>query len=187
MATSRRQKVLYEFGQFRLDPAERILLAGRESIALTPKAFDTLLLFVENSGQLLRKDELIEKLWPESFVGDNSLAQNISALRKALDEGSGQQHIETVPRLGYRFLVPVRKVEEELLVNVSPSTQLVRDDGTAVGVPVEDRPEVSESVVASAADALPTVPTVDETNAAAEIPVPAPQPTVAVGPQRRRL
>jgi len=187
MATSKRQKVLYEFGQFRLDPAERILLAGGESIALTPKAFDTLLLFVENSGQLLRKDELIEKLWPESFVGDNSLAQNISALRKALDEGSGQQHIETVPRLGYRFLVPVRKVEEELLGNVQPSTLLVGDDETAVGVLAEDGPEVSQSVPAGAADALPTAPAVDDTSAAPEIPVPASQPTVAVSPQRRRL
>src|SRR5437773_6933943 len=97
-------KVFYDFGVFRLDPEERLLLCQGAAIPLTPRSFDTLLLLVENSGHMLRKDELIEKLWPDSFVGENSLAQNISVLRKALDEDpSGQQYIETLPRLGYRF------------------------------------------------------------------------------------
>jgi DNA-binding winged helix-turn-helix (wHTH) protein/TolB-like protein/cytochrome c-type biogenesis protein CcmH/NrfG len=114
VAIDKQDKVLYEFSVFRLDPEERLLLCRGESVPLTPKAFDTLLLLVENGGHVLKKDELIEKLWPDSFVGENSLAQNISALRKALDEGSGeQQHIETLPRLGYRFSAPVTKVHPQ--------------------------------------------------------------------------
>ncbi len=112
MAIDRQSKVLYEFGVFQLDPDERLLLCRGEAVPLTPRAFDTLLLLVENSGHRLRKDELIEKLWPDSFVGENSLAQNISALRKALDEdSSGQQYIETLPKLGYRFTAPVVRVQ----------------------------------------------------------------------------
>jgi DNA-binding winged helix-turn-helix (wHTH) protein/TolB-like protein len=112
VAIDRQHKVLYEFGVFLLDPEERLLSCRGDAIPLTPKAFDTLLLLVENCGHRLSKDELIEKLWPDSFVGENSLAQNISALRKALDERSGgQQYIETLPRLGYRFTAPVTRVE----------------------------------------------------------------------------
>ena len=122
MAATRPQKVFYDFGVFRLDPQERVVLCASKPISLTPKAFDTLLLLVENSGHMLRKEELIEKLWPDSFVGENSLAQNISALRKALDDGSGIQYIETVPRLGYRFIATALQVKEEsdLLISTTP-------------------------------------------------------------------
>jgi Tol biopolymer transport system component/DNA-binding winged helix-turn-helix (wHTH) protein len=93
---------LYEFGPFRLDPAERILLRGNDIVPLTPKAFDTLYLLVRNSGHLLEKDEMIRALWPDTFVEEGSLSNNIFLLRKAL--GENPAFIETVPRRGYRFV-----------------------------------------------------------------------------------
>jgi DNA-binding winged helix-turn-helix (wHTH) protein len=99
---------LYEFGPFRLDPAERKLLRGNEIVALTPKAFDTLHLLVRNSGHLLEKDELITMLWPDTFVEEGSLSNNIFLLRNAL--GENPEYIETVPRRGYRFVGAVRQL-----------------------------------------------------------------------------
>jgi TolB-like protein/DNA-binding winged helix-turn-helix (wHTH) protein/Tfp pilus assembly protein PilF len=98
---------LYEFGPFRLDPSERKLLRGNEIVSLTPKAFDTLHLLVRNSGHLLEKDELIRMLWPDTFVEEGSLSNNIFLLRKAL--GEDPPFIETVPRQGYRFVGAVRQ------------------------------------------------------------------------------
>ena len=96
---------MYEFGPFRLDPAERLLLRNGQTVPLAPKAFDTLLLLVENSGHLLTKDELMKHLWPETFVEEVNLAQNISAIRRALDDKNGGAHyIETVAKGGYRFV-----------------------------------------------------------------------------------
>ena len=98
---------LYEFGSFRLNPAERRLLRGNEIVALTPKAFDTLHLLVRNSGRLLEKDDLIRMLWPDTFVEEGSLSNHIFLLRKAL--GEDLAFIETVPRRGYRFVGVVRQ------------------------------------------------------------------------------
>ena len=104
-------KRLYEFGAFRLDPSERVLARKGKRIPLAPKAFDTLLILVQHSGHVLTKDELIKTLWPDSFVEENNLTQNISALRRALGEGPAEQeYIETVPKLGYRFVSEVREV-----------------------------------------------------------------------------
>jgi TolB-like protein/DNA-binding winged helix-turn-helix (wHTH) protein/Tfp pilus assembly protein PilF len=104
-------KHFFEFGPFRLDPAERLLLRNNQTIPLAPKAFDTLLLLVENSGHLLTKDELMKRLWPETFVEEVNLAQNISAIRRALDTKNGGAHyIETVAKGGYRFVAETRKV-----------------------------------------------------------------------------
>ena len=99
---------LYEFGPFRLDPAERKLLRGNEIVTLTPKAFDTLHLLVRNNGRVLEKDELIRMLWPDTFVEEGSLSNHIFLLRKAL--GEDPTFIETVPRRGYRFVGAVRQL-----------------------------------------------------------------------------
>jgi TolB-like protein/DNA-binding winged helix-turn-helix (wHTH) protein/Tfp pilus assembly protein PilF len=106
-ALSREAPQLYEFGPFRLDPAEHKLLRGNEIVPLTPKAFDTLVLLVRNSGHLMEKDELIRTLWPDSFVEEGSLSNNIFLLRKAL--GEDPAFIETVPRRGYRFVGAARQ------------------------------------------------------------------------------
>src|SRR5215813_11198798 len=104
----------YEFGPFRLDPTERQLLRLGQVLPLTPKVFDTLLLFLENSNLLLTKDEMIARLWPDSFVEEGNLAQNVSVLRRALGEQqNGKPYIETVPKRGYRFIAEVRLCEEE--------------------------------------------------------------------------
>jgi DNA-binding winged helix-turn-helix (wHTH) protein/TolB-like protein len=100
----------YEFGRFRLDPNERVLLRDQEIVYLTPKVFEILLVLVQNSGQVISKDGLMKKVWPDSFVEEGNLTQNISLLRKALGEGqNGLQYIETVARRGYRFVAPVRE------------------------------------------------------------------------------
>jgi len=100
---------IYEFGQFRVDAVERLLLDGAVAVALTPKAFDTLLLLIENGGHTLTKEEMMEEIWAGAFVEENNLAQNVSILRKTLGEGV----IETVPKRGYRFVAPVRLVEDD--------------------------------------------------------------------------
>lgn len=108
------QRQRYEFGPFRLDPSERRLTREGQIMPLTPKVFDTLLLFVENSNLLLTKDEMIGRLWPDSFVEESNLAQNVSMLRRALGEQpDGKPYIETVPKRGYRFTAEVRRRVEE--------------------------------------------------------------------------
>jgi DNA-binding winged helix-turn-helix (wHTH) protein/pimeloyl-ACP methyl ester carboxylesterase len=98
----------YRFGPFHLDVRERRLSRGGEVIPLRLKVFDTLRLLVENSGRLVTKQELLDTVWPETTVEENNLNHNVSVLRKALGEkATGQQYIETVPRVGYRFAAPV--------------------------------------------------------------------------------
>ena len=101
---------LYEFGPFRLDRAERLLLRGGETVQLTPKAFDLLSALIDQPGHLFEKEILLKLVWPDSFVEENNLADNISRLRKALGEGGdGHKFIETVPKRGYRFVAEVTR------------------------------------------------------------------------------
>jgi DNA-binding winged helix-turn-helix (wHTH) protein/TolB-like protein len=103
---------LYEFGPFRLDPAEHRLLQAGRPVPLTPKAFQTLLVLVENQGRLVEKEELLRRIWPDTFVEESTLAQNIFTLRKQLgQDGDEPVYIETVPKRGYRFAAPVKYVE----------------------------------------------------------------------------
>src|SRR4030095_1773596 len=110
MAMSKQAKLFYLFGPFRIDVAERLLRRDGESIPLTPKAFDLLLMLVENKGHLLEKDELMKMLWPNTFVEEANLSNNISQLRKALSMDPVHQYIETVPRRGYRFIADVTEL-----------------------------------------------------------------------------
>src|SRR5215470_11131479 len=97
----------YEFGPFCLEPVERKLPRGSEVVALTPKAFDTLHVLVRNSGHLVEKEELIRLLWPDTFVEEGTLTNNIFLIRKAL--GEDVAYIETVPKRGYRFVGAIRQ------------------------------------------------------------------------------
>ena len=107
-------KHFYEFGEYRLNPFERRLLRGGRVIPLTPKAFETLCLLVENGGHLLEKNRLMEMLWADAFVEEGNLADNISKIRQALgDSRKEPKFIETVSGRGYRFVAEVRRVEEE--------------------------------------------------------------------------
>ena len=101
----------YQFGPFHLDARERRLSRGGEVIPLRLKVFDTLLVLVENAGRLVTKQELLDAVWPETTVEENNLNHNVSVLRRALGErATGQQYIETVPRVGYRFAAPVESI-----------------------------------------------------------------------------
>src|SRR5262245_1378739 len=103
----------YHFGPFHLDARERRLSRGGEVIPLRPKVFDTLLALVDHAGRLVTKQELLDAVWPETTVEENSLNHNVSVLRKALGEdATGQHYIETVPRLGYRFAAPVDTIAD---------------------------------------------------------------------------
>jgi Tol biopolymer transport system component/DNA-binding winged helix-turn-helix (wHTH) protein len=107
----RQNNQFYEFGPFRLAAAEHRLYRNGEVIMLPPKEFDLLLLLVQNPGQVMNRESLIKALWPNTVVEEANLNVHISALRKALAERSGEQHyIETLPRLGYRFIAPVTTV-----------------------------------------------------------------------------
>jgi len=109
---SRPPSRIYSFGAFRVDALERLLFKENREIPLTPKAFDTLLVLIENSSHVLTKKELMQKVWPDSYVEENNLAQNISTLRKAI----GENYIQTVPKRGYRFVAPVEAQHDETLV-----------------------------------------------------------------------
>jgi len=96
---------IYVFGRFRVDVRKRLLMSGNEIVMLPPKAFDTLLSLIENNGSVLSKEDLLRMVWPDEFVEENNLAQNISKIRKVLEEGSGDaKYIETIPKRGYRFV-----------------------------------------------------------------------------------
>jgi DNA-binding winged helix-turn-helix (wHTH) protein/TolB-like protein/Tfp pilus assembly protein PilF len=106
-------KVLYEFGEFRFDPADQSLSCRDRTLSLTPKALEILLVLVQNGNRLTRKEDLMHRVWPDSFVEEANLTVNISALRKLLGvTPDGQQYIETVPKRGYRFAAPVREIPD---------------------------------------------------------------------------
>lgn len=101
---------VYEFGRFRLDASERVLLRDQDLVPLTPKVFDILLALVERWGHVVEKDDLMKRVWPDTFVEEGNLTQSVSLLRKALGEGpGGPQFIETISRRGYRFVADVRE------------------------------------------------------------------------------
>ena len=106
------EPVSYRFGEFLLHPREKQLLRAGDIVPLKPKAFQTLLLLIENRGHLLSKDEFLKRLWPNTFVDEVILAQNISQLRKAL-RTCPEVSIETLPRLGYKFVGPVEVITED--------------------------------------------------------------------------
>jgi len=103
---------IYAFADFRVDPLKRLLLNGEdEHIPLTPKAFDTLLYLVENSGKVIPKDELMREIWTDTVVEENNLSQNISVLRRVLGEKRGEhRYIATVPGRGFKFVADVHEL-----------------------------------------------------------------------------
>jgi len=118
----------YRFGPFQLDTRERRLSRGCDVIPLRLKVFDTLRVLVENAGRLVTKQELLDTIWPETTVEENNLNHNVSVLRKALGEkATGQQYIETVPRVGYRFAATVEHAEPRTQAAVA-SAEKTRQD-----------------------------------------------------------
>jgi DNA-binding winged helix-turn-helix (wHTH) protein/Tol biopolymer transport system component len=111
--------VVFEFGPFVLDPAKRSLLRDNEPQALTPKAFDVLLLLIEQRERVVSKDELLKTLWPGAFIEESNLSQQVFLLRRALNgDAEGVEYIATIPRRGYRFVAQVSERRSE------PSTEV---------------------------------------------------------------
>lgn len=133
-------KHFYEFDRFRIDLTERLLLSDGEVVPLTQKAFEVLLALVERNEQIVSKEELMRKVWPDSFVEEGNLTQNIYTLRKVLGQTTdGEAYIQTVPRRGYRFSAPVSESRNG------------GEEADAPGSAVEPEARVAESVTASRA------------------------------------
>jgi Tol biopolymer transport system component/DNA-binding winged helix-turn-helix (wHTH) protein len=117
-------KLLYKFGSFTIDKHNKLLLKDERPVQLKPKVFDTLLVLVEGKGNVLTKDDLMEKIWAETAVEENNLQQNISILRKILgDTEEGEQYIETIPRRGYRFAATVEEIADDEALIVERRTR----------------------------------------------------------------
>jgi Tol biopolymer transport system component/DNA-binding winged helix-turn-helix (wHTH) protein len=117
-----RTKLIYEFGPYSLDTAERVLRRRGQIVPLAPKALETLLVLIERSGNVVSRAELMERVWPGTFVEEQNLTFNISVLRKTLGEEDGAPYIETVPKRGYRF-VPDVKVRQLTLEDPGSANQ----------------------------------------------------------------
>ena len=132
-------KLFYEFGRYRIDPEERLLLHDQQPVPLPPKAFETLLILVNRSERVVSKDDLMKGLWPDTFVEEANLSQNIFVLRKALGEtAQDPRYIVTVPGRGYRFAQKVNQVAEH-----SPVEELVVASQSQVQMTVKATTETS--------------------------------------------
>ncbi len=132
-------QLCYEFGPFRLDPVDGLLLRDDEVVPLTPKALEVLLALVERHGHLIGKDELMQKVWPDAFVEEANLSRHVFTLRQALgEEAGGLRYIETVPRRGYRFVASVREMRDE-------PDELIMEERSRSRVVIEQQQETSEA------------------------------------------
>ena len=125
---------VFRFGDFVLDGSQRRLLRSGEDVYLPPKTFELLLHLLQNRGRVLTKDELLEAVWPDVNVVENTLAQRIREIREALGDGThGARFIKTVPRVGYQFIA---ELDDSRLVSVRrrlPSRALEAAGTVAIG------------------------------------------------------
>lgn len=155
---------IYEFGEFRLDVEQGVLLQNGRSVALKPKAFEMLHVFVESRGRVVTRDELMEKLWADSFVEENNISQHVRALRKALGEGeNGNKFIETLPRRGFRFLPEVRIVEA---VGIDGGVPFKNNGDQIANVAPSDEPD-SEALAVDQTKASHNYDNISEANTSA--------------------
>jgi DNA-binding winged helix-turn-helix (wHTH) protein/tetratricopeptide (TPR) repeat protein len=162
----RTEKPVYEFDGFRVDPIRRRLLRGGELVPLTPKAFSILLVLLEKRGEVMEKDELIERVWPDTHVSEANLTQNVSSLRKALGErANDHRYVVTVPGRGYSFVAEVFEVS--------------REETGEFAIPVTPTPD-PQPVPAPSAPVIAAPPAIPQAAlprpATGPIPIPAPQP-----------
>lgn len=108
----------FEFDNFLLDAQQRMLLRDGEPVDLTPKVFDVLFELVQSGGRVVEKKELMDKIWPDSFVEEANLTQHVSILRKKLGQGAEQRYILTVPGRGYRFVAQTQSWDDDAIVTV---------------------------------------------------------------------
>jgi DNA-binding winged helix-turn-helix (wHTH) protein/Tol biopolymer transport system component len=150
----KQRKPLYEFGRFRLNVEDRLLFLDEEVVPLAPKVFDILLVLVEKSGRVIEKDELIQEVWADTFVEEGNLARNVSTLRKALGESDAERpYIETIPRRGYRFVVPVREVyDQAMLVRERTRITIEQEETNIDETPADDSQQRNSDRTAVAFD-----------------------------------
>lgn len=131
----------YDFGPFRVDLTEQVLLRDGETVPLTPKAFETLVQLLRNNGRLVTKEELLKTVWPETFVEEATLAQNVFTLRKALGGSEGEQYIRTIPRRGYQLVATVTQVmDEDADIPPTPAAEEPSSNPRVLPVASEERP-----------------------------------------------
>src|SRR5258705_3955279 len=112
---------IYEFGPFRVDALRRLLLREGNPVRLPAKAFEILLVLLEEKGRLVEKDELMRRVWPDAVVEENNLTVNMSALRRSLTESPGEhRYVVTVPGRGYQFVANVRQHGDEVVRESEP-------------------------------------------------------------------
>jgi len=122
LATALKTKHIYEFGSYRLDPEEKVLLRDGQAVSIPPKDLETLLVLVEKAGHIVEKEELLQKVWPGVFIEEGNLARHVFNLRQVLGEGpDGRQFIETVPKRGYRFAGLLEARDEPVYIEVAPA------------------------------------------------------------------
>ena len=128
---------IYEFDNFRLDVLNRELLRDGSPVALPAKAFDMLVVLIENGGRLVGKDELFSRVWPDQIVEESNLTVQVSAIRRALGERKENPHyIVTVPGHGYRFIGKLMSLdgeEEEVLIERHTVSRVAVETETAAG------------------------------------------------------
>jgi TolB-like protein/DNA-binding winged helix-turn-helix (wHTH) protein/Tfp pilus assembly protein PilF len=138
---------IFEFGEFRLETAERLLLRNGKPVPLTPKAFETLLALIRNGGHLVGKDDLMRQVWPDTAVEEANLARNVYSLRKLLGDGDDEHsYIETIPKIGYRFIAPVRELGDGTNAVVIKRRVRARIVSEEVETSEESAPGVIENV-----------------------------------------
>ena len=138
MANAVRQ--FYEFGPYRIDPHHRRLTRETKPIPLQPKAFDILLVLVQNSERVVPKDDLMKAVWPGTFVEESNLAQNVSVLRRTLGDAVGEnRYIVTVPGRGYRFAGKVQVVDDGEILAEEEEDKLVVESHTRSRLVVEEQ------------------------------------------------
>jgi eukaryotic-like serine/threonine-protein kinase len=145
---------IYEFGPFRIDTAERVLLREDTPVPLTPKAFDVLLLLVESHGHIVKKEEVMDRVWADSFVEEGNLKATVSIIRKALGETRGTRgYIETVARQGYRFKAAVTESSITGTLTVQERSRAIvtieeeTDAGDEAGIPVQSFLDAARSTI----------------------------------------
>jgi len=135
---SEQKRHFYEFGEYRIEKTERLLTHLGEAVPLPPKAADVLIALLESNGNVITKEQLMQRVWPDTFVEEANLSRNVFLLRKALgDTRTGDKFIETIPRRGYRFVGPVSKTSE------GETIQLIAAERTTSRVVVEEEVDTS--------------------------------------------
>ena len=131
------EKEFYRFGEFTVDGVQKVLLHKSKPVALAPKVFDTLLILVGSSGKIVEKEELMNRLWPDTFVEESNLTFNIKQLRKALGDSARQpRFVETVARRGYRFIANLDEPIENIETTLTPEVARPRFSRIYLFVPI---------------------------------------------------